>query len=177
MNYPLHIRDRLAGGDRRTLGNAPQLGDEAAINPETFDRLAELLGDDDPLIRSRAAHALQLAAKRKPQLLEPHKETMLQQVAGVEQWEVRHLWCQMVPLLELSDTERRRVFELAVSFLKDRSSIVKTCAMQLMADLALQDKALAAEARPIIEGLTLAGTAAMRARGRKLIKLLNRAAV
>jgi hypothetical protein len=48
--------------------------------------------------------------------------------------------------------------------------IVKTCAMQALADLAFTDAKLKSQIRPLLEELTQIGTPAMRARGRKLLR-------
>jgi hypothetical protein len=64
--------------------------------------------------------------------------------------------------------------ELLVLYLEDRSSIVKTCAMQAMAELALQDRKLIAAVSARLSQLSSEGTAAMRSRGKKLLKMLSK---
>ena len=64
--------------------------------------------------------------------------------------------------------------DIVFDYLRDRSSIVKTFAMQALADLASQDASLRAQILPLLEELTAIGTPAMRARGRKLLQHLNR---
>ena len=61
---------------------------------------------------------------------------------------------------------------LLVEYTNDTSSIVKALAMQAMADIALCHPAWLGEVRRHIDELIVIGTPAMRARGRKLSKLL-----
>ncbi|MFN0299988.1 MAG: hypothetical protein ACKVQU_06500 [Burkholderiales bacterium] len=73
----------------------------------------------------------------------------------------------------MSKPERRRVIDILNGYLTDRSSIVKTFAMQALADIALQDAELRG---PIVEQLpelTRSGSPAMKSRGRKLLASLQ----
>jgi hypothetical protein len=78
----------------------------------------------------------------------------------------------ILPRLQLTASECRRVAILQ-SYLADKSSIVKTFAMQGLIDLTGQ----CASSRPtvidLIRTLTRTGTPAMRARGRKLLQKLE----
>jgi hypothetical protein len=58
-------------------------------------------------------------------------------------------------------------------YLRDRSRIVKTFAMQALADLTKQDPSLTNSIRPILSSLTKTGSAAMKSRGRKLLVQLR----
>jgi hypothetical protein len=59
-------------------------------------------------------------------------------------------------------------------WLDDKSSIVKTCAMQGIADLTRQDPTLRDEVLDLLRALRRSGTPAMRARGRILIEQLEK---
>jgi hypothetical protein len=73
----------------------------------------------------------------------------------------------------LTPGERRIVVGIPDSYLSDKSSIVKTFAMQALADLAMLDVELRQEVIEKIEALTANGTPAMRSRGKKLLKMLK----
>ncbi len=79
----------------------------------------------------------------------------------------------MLPRLTLTRAERAVVLDILCDYLRDKSSIVKTFAMQALWDLASADPKLKAQIIPLIEELTLVGTAVMRARGRKLLRQPN----
>lgn len=58
-------------------------------------------------------------------------------------------------------------------YLRDQSRIVKTCAMQGLADLTKQDPTLRNSIRPLLSSLARTGSAAMKSRGRKLLAQLR----
>jgi hypothetical protein len=78
-----------------------------------------------------------------------------------------------VPRLALSGPERERAAAALQHYLEDCSSIVKTLALQGLADLARQDARLREPAKRILEESLRTGTAAMKARARKLLKELH----
>ena len=83
----------------------------------------------------------------------------------------------MAPLfsrMDLGAKERAVAVDILFDYLRDKSSIVRTFAMQGLAELAVRDVSLKAKVLPLLEELTEIGTPAMRARGRKLLALLNR---
>jgi hypothetical protein len=94
-------------------------------------------------------------------------------LAEAEQIELRWHLALMVPRLELSARERESAAATLQRYLEDRSSIVKTCAMQGLADLARQDASLQDTVKRILEESLRRGTAAMKARARKLLKKLK----
>jgi hypothetical protein len=67
------------------------------------------------------------------------------------------------------------VAETLLSYLEDRSSIVKTCALQGLADLTRQNASLLPEVVDLLNIHSRSGTPAMRARGRMLLKQLESA--
>jgi hypothetical protein len=127
----------------------------------------------DPLLRMRAADAVEKISARRPDLLRPYKKKLLREVAAIDQKEVRWHVAQMLPRLELTDAERRRAFRILVTYLGDPSSIVRAFAMQGLAELARQSPALLPAARRRIAELTLTGTPAMKARGRALLAAIG----
>jgi hypothetical protein len=80
---------------------------------------------------------------------------------------------QMLPRLRLTARERDDATAILFDYLEDKSSIVRTFAMQALAELAMQDGRLRSRVFPLLERLAVAGTPAMRSRGRKLLNLLQ----
>ncbi len=138
-------------------------------NPSRTEELVRCLRSNDPVVRSRAADALEKVSVKRPALLEPYKVFLLRVAATVEQQEVRWHVAQMLPRLPLTRREIKSAFSLLREYLKGRSAIVKVCAMQALAELALRDPGLGAPVRSIIETACREGTPAMRARGRRLL--------
>jgi len=71
-----------------------------------------------------------------PELLVPYKKKLLQQFSKLEQQEVRWHVAPMLARLPLSGTEETAVLDILLSYTNDRSAIVKTMAMQALADIA-----------------------------------------
>jgi len=80
----------------------------------------------------------------------------------------------MVPRLDLKPRERNSVQEILKRYLDDRSSIVKTFALQALFDLATRHPALRPEVIEILRESLRNGTPAMKARSRKLLPTLER---
>jgi hypothetical protein len=83
----------------------------------------------------------------------------------------------MLARLPLSSTEESAVVAVLLRYANDRSSIVKTMAMQALADIAIRSPRRLPEITRHIEELSIIGTPAMKARGRKLLRLLQKALV
>jgi hypothetical protein len=168
------IRPLLEGGDWRSLGRSHEAVGLIAEQPALFGALLECLWDEDPVVRMRAADAAEKASLGNPQLLQPHKKELLGLADEAVQQELRWHLAIMIPRLRLSTKERKRAHDALCIYLEDKSSIVKTLAMQGLADLAEQDARLKPGTVEQIRTLTRTGTPAMRARGRKLLVRLER---
>lgn len=168
------ILKKLAGGDRRSLGRANEVVEGVLARPPDFRVLFQGLSLVDAVVRMRAADAMEKVTRKRPELLLPYAKKLLSIAAGEEQIEVRWHMALMLPRLRLSRGERDAAVDILHDYLKDSSSIVKTFAMQGLADFALRDSGLLRRVLPMIEELTQIGTPAMRARGRKLLTALRR---
>jgi hypothetical protein len=168
-------KSELTGGDRRSIGRANEVAVRAAKSAATFGQLIESLWHEQPVVRMRAADAAEKASAQKPQLLVPYKAELLGLLDEATQQELRWHLAQIVPRLDLTRAERHRAAAALREYMGDRSSIVKTFALQALADFAERDESLRGEVLELIRGATKAGTPAMRARGRMLLKKMDRA--
>lgn len=125
----------------------------------------------------RAADAIEKITVDRLELLLPYKRELLGLAASSREKEFRWHMALLLPRLKLRGSERLAAMDILHEYLGDGSSIVRTCAMQGLADLARLDPSLIPRIRPLIEKLTAIGTAAMRARGRKILKQLIRASL
>jgi hypothetical protein len=134
-----------------------------------FDAVFEGLFNDDPVVRMRAADAIEKVSAQHPEFLKPYKAVLLEQIAGLEQQEIRWHVAQMIPRLELDQAERVRATEILFRYLEDKSNIVKAFSMQALADLAARDERLVPRVTAMLEELVQTGSPAVKARGRKLL--------
>jgi len=167
------MRSMLTGGDRRSIGRADEVAGLVRRNPRKIAQLMECLWDPDPCVRMRAADAMEKASREQAALLQPYKAQLLGLLAETTQQEMRWHLAVTVPRLRLTITECRRVAERLQTHLEDRSSIVKTFAMQGLRDLIRQDAALEPMVLDLLRSLARNGTPAMRARGRILLRELE----
>ena len=170
--HPL-LFELTVDGDRRSLGATDVVVARILDDLSLFDVVANALTHDDALLQSRAIHVVERVTQMQPALLQPLKERLLHELPQTKLWEVRAQLCVLLPRLDLTPNERAQAVAVAQQFLGDKRSLVRTFAMQTLFDLAQQDGAIHAEVRTIIEALTVNGTAAMRARGRKLLKAME----
>lgn len=166
------LLEKLTGGDRRSIGRAEAVAGLVLRRPALFAELIHGLHAADPLVRLRAADAAEKVSVQQPDLLRPFKAQLLSLLDEAEQQELRWHLAQMVPRLSLNKKERFRAASAFGHHLEDRSSIVKTCALQGLADLATKDKSLVPQTT-LLEDSVIRGTAAMKARGRKLLRQLE----
>jgi hypothetical protein len=164
----------LEGGDRRSTGRSDQVASIVAKDPKLFSKLIAGLWSADPLMRMRAADAAEKVTRGHPQLLRPYKKELLGLMAEATQQELRWHLAVMVPRLPLNAGERLLVISSLVGYLEDRSSIVKTFALQGLADLAHDDSSIQPRVVEILREATRSGTPAMKARSRKLLLRLER---
>jgi hypothetical protein len=141
--------------------------------PRRFAELLHCLWSDDPIVKMRAADAAEKISAAKLELLKPCKAELLGLLAEAEQIELRWHLAQMVSRLPLNQLERERAAKALQLYLEDRGSIVRTFALQALADLSRNDAGLRPPVREILEESAVAGTAAMKARARKLLKGLK----
>lgn len=166
------ILHKLEGGDRRSIGRSNQVVAEVLAEPRCFGSLFAGLFANDPVVRARAADAVEKISASHPEYLLPYKAELLGELAGCEQKEVRWHIAQILSRLRWNRREQHRVHEILHTYLGDSSSIVKTFAMQALADLTKQAPALRPAVRRLLQNLTAHGTPAMRARGRQLLAAL-----
>jgi hypothetical protein len=128
---------------------------------------------ESPVLRMRAADAVEKISSQEPRLLKPFKSELLGLLVETDQKELRWHLAQMIPRLPLTKKEWQRAVEGLRGYLRDHSSIVKTFALQGLTELAQTDTGLVTEIRVILEDAVRAGTPAMKARARKLLKTLK----
>ena len=168
------IRSMLtAGRHRLSSGRTAEVIDLVRAHPRKAAQLLECLWDEDPGVAMRAADALEKLSRNHPSLLSSWKAPLLGLLAQATQNKLRWSLAATIPRLKLTIPECRRVADTLQSWLEDASSIVKTCALQGLADLTRQDPSLQPVVLDLLRIHSRSGTPAMRARGRMLLRQLE----
>jgi len=169
-----NILPLLEGGDRRTIGRADQVAAMVSGDPKLFPELIAGLWSAHPLVRMRAGDAAEKVTRKHPELLQPYKKELLGLMTETLEQELRWHLAVMVPRLLLNAKERQVATSSLNNYLEDRSSIVKTSALQGLADLAQHEPSIRPRVVEILREATRNGTSAMKARSRKLLIHLER---
>ena len=167
------IEKLLSVGDLRSAGNSEKVVNMVLSQPKLFDDVVDAIFSESAGIKMRASDAIEKITRIHPEYLRPHKKLFLSKVSEIEQKEVRWHTAQILPRLNLTKKEREKVYGLMMLYLEDKSSIVRTFAMQALADIALQDNAYVPKVKNLISKLIVKGSPAMQSRGKKLLALLN----
>ena len=147
------IQSLLKIGDLRTTGKSEEVVNMVLANPQLFDDVVNAILTDDPGIRMRASDAAEKITLIHSEWLHPYKKLFLDKISKINQQEVRWHTAQMMPRLKLTKAERKRVFDLLLTYLEDKSRIVKTSTMQALADIAIQDNAYLNQVQRLLSGL------------------------
>jgi hypothetical protein len=75
---------KLRGGNRRSLGRSHQVVMSICRNPKVLPLILDLIVEGDPVVKMRAADAIEKATASRPGLLQPYKETILNEVAAID---------------------------------------------------------------------------------------------
>lgn len=156
------------------IGRSAQVAAIVTGNPKRFPELIAGLWSAHPLVRMRAADAAEKVTRKRPELLQPYKQELLGLMTETLEQEMRWHLAAMVPRLLLGPKERQIAISSLNRYLEDRSSIVKTSALQGLADLARQEPGIRSRVVEILREATRSGTPAMKARSRRLLMHLER---
>jgi len=120
----------------------------------------------------RAADAIEKVSAQHPEYLEPYRALLLSQIALSKQAGVRWHIAQILPRIA-RQRDVAKIERILLEYLEDSSSIVRTNAMQALAELAASGLLPKASVARKIRSLARSGTPAMRARANKLLRMLS----
>jgi hypothetical protein len=135
------ILSQLSGGDLRSVGKVGRVVKSVLADKTLFDDVFTGLLQDNPVIRMRAADAVEKITKIYPEWLGPYKSIILKKLVLIEDKEIRWHIAQIVPRPKLSKNERMKISQILFEWLKNKkeSKIVRVMAMQALADLSVND--------------------------------------
>jgi hypothetical protein len=122
----------------------------------------------------RAADAAEKVTRKHRELLQPYKDELLGLMAETQEQELRWHLAVLVPRLELNARERQVAISSLHRYLEDRSSIVKTFALQGLVDLIKNGPGMRSRVIDIVRQAIRHATPAMKACSRKLLTQLER---
>ena len=167
------ILQMLEGGDRRSVGRAAEVAELVQADPALVGALFAGMEGDDPVVRMRAADALEKATRERPEWLAGYEERLLSLMATQPQQEVAWYLAQPAGRLELTEAQQARLVERLEAYLDHESRIVRVHALEALTGLAERNERWLPQVwKRVNEGLD-ADSPAVRARCRKLVRRLS----
>jgi hypothetical protein len=165
---------RLGSGDLRSVGAADEVAREAIADETLVALLMSGMAGDEPVVRMRCADALEKATRVRPDYLRKHVGELRSLLVPAQAKEVLWHVLQMTPRVRWPQPEVAALVAAVEECLDNPSSIVRSCAMQALAELAVQRPEHRARTTRLLRELSASGTPAMQARGRGLLRALTR---
>jgi hypothetical protein len=179
MSVNIDVRSLLAPGKHAlSLGRVPEVVALIEAQPRLATRLIQLLWDNDSGIAQRAADVLERVS-RKPspslsRILADSKDALLGLLTEAQVKKLRWNLALTLGRLPLTLPDCRRTAAAFQTYLDDPSSIVKTAALQGLADLTRHDPSQLPAILDLLRIHGRSGTPAMRARCRILLVQLEK---
>src|SRR5579862_448398 len=110
------ILRKMKGGDRRSIGKSGEVVKAVLKTPALFADLIEGFYDSDPVIRMRAADAIEKSTRQNTLLLQPWKRLLLEQISNLEDIEMRWHIAQLIPRLSLTGREQALAVQILMGY-------------------------------------------------------------
>jgi hypothetical protein len=159
----------LAGGDRRSIGQADRVAAMLRADQSRFDEAFACLAHCDPVVRMRAADALEKFSRDFPLAFEKHRYALLTHSLEDGTPEVRwHLIAIAARLPTDEGAAEKLCHYLADRLQRDTSRIVKATALQAACDLGARFPALASDVSRMLAFAAASPWPSLRARAREM---------
>jgi hypothetical protein len=159
----------LQGGDRRSLGAAGEVLEAVRRDPARFEELWACISHGDPLVRMRAADALEKLSRENPAPFAAHKSAILDGSLDDGTAEVRWHVIPIAARLPLTDAESETLFAYIDGRVRsDPSRIVKAEALQAAAAIHSRHPRLRAAFLKLLTWARSSPWPSLRARARKI---------
>lgn len=76
---------KLKGGDLRSKGKSEEVVSDILEQPFLFGKVFEGMLNDDPVVRMRAADAIEKVSRLHPEYLKGYKKKLIQEVSKIKQ--------------------------------------------------------------------------------------------
>jgi hypothetical protein len=167
------IKDMLAGGDLRSIGEVEQV--IRLVNSQSeFDELFEFLASPERLVAMRAADAIEKITQRHPAYLTKHKAEILALINQPQHIELKWHLAQLIGRIKLDAHEFKIVWNILNQWVLDKmeSRIVRVNSLQALHDLLPQCPEFSGNFEQSMEALKQEGVPSISARIKKLYGLV-----
>jgi hypothetical protein len=169
---PMVFEEILSGGHPNSLGRTVDVVEIVLADPDRLGELFDTYGSTDPVVRLRVSSAFKRIAQQRPELLVPEIDRLLYEPGEIDQPSARWTFALLMGMLvdHASPEQRERALEIIKRDLEESDDwIVQNTTMQVLADWAAADEALAAWLRPRLERFAESPRKSVAGRARKLL--------
>src|SRR5215470_17562479 len=111
-SHPNLIKQQLCIGPWYAEGQADQVAATVLRHPERFDELFECLLSPDKGVSKRASQALLIVSQQRPDLFQPYKDALFNELLEQDKWYVSYRLCLILPRLRLNSGDIARAAEI-----------------------------------------------------------------
>ncbi len=130
------VLNKLSGGDLRSIGRSNEVVKDIEGDISLFKIVFTGLYNSDPIVRMRSADVIEKVTRDRPELLLNYTSNIISILITAKQQEVCWHMAQIVPRLECSPNEERKIIETLKKYLLHKSKIVRVSAMEALAEIA-----------------------------------------
>lgn len=170
---PLDIPTALSSGDRRSIGRANEIAAFVLRNEAALPDLIAALGNQNDVVRMRAADALEKISAIRSDWVTPFADDLLDAVAKWNQQEIDWHVAQILPRLDLTPVQRDKAICVLFGFLAEQSRILRTFALTGLVEFSMRDPRLRNRVIPEVQRAAASGIPSLEARARKLIQRMS----
>jgi hypothetical protein len=127
---------QLSGGDLRSEGRAAEVAAAVIGDPALLTSLAQGLHSEDRLVRARTCMAIEVISRDDPALLTPIVPQLLDMAPRERLPQARWHLAEIFGRIRLGDEQVESVVASLLTYLEDRSKIVRCCAVDTLGALA-----------------------------------------
>ena len=156
---------------------AMRIAEWVGTNRKRFGELTEFVLGGNETIARRAAWALTHCAELHPELVEPHLEDCVSKLSRIDTHQaVKRNLAKVLTFAELPEPLLGQIYDVCLGLLGDPNepAAVRVYAMETLGRICEVEPALGPEVALVIEDALPHGTAAIRSRGRKTLKKIER---
>jgi len=168
------IEAMLSEADLRTTGRVDDVVELVLADPDLFADIFKAILVDNEGVRMRASEVAEKISRIHPEWLVSYKDLVINRISRIDQQEVRWHMAQIMPRLKLRKGERKKVFDILIRYLNTDSRTLKTCALQALVDIAVQERVYLPRVLELLKIYERTGSPAIRARSKKLLLMLER---
>ena len=154
--------------------NADILADKIEEDPAVYDRVWEVMKEDEHPVSMRAAWSLTVFAKRHPCFIKPRANEIIRELQSIRSPSVRRCLMNLLTHAELPDEQLGFLFDFCIEILESPSAEIahKAYAMTLLYNISENEKDLKPELVALFETQLDDESGAIIARARILLKKL-----